>query len=133
MDLARMIVDVANESQQRDGIVMRLFVNHRYEYEITCVPCNDAVNVVFRTLCLRATTVDTLKAILDFLTHEIADDVANNLRRDIRFHAHPPDREQGISVDVMKNDTIVFQNYFRNGNVGAVVQRYLLPMWHARY
>ncbi len=133
MDLARMIVDAAQESQQKDSITLRLSVHHRYEYEIAAVPCSSAVVLVYRTLRMRADTYESLVAILEFLAREIADDVSNNLRRDIRYQAHPPDREQGIAVDVVKKDTIVFQNYFRNGQVGAVMQRYMLPTWYARY
>jgi hypothetical protein len=133
MDLARMIVDAAQESQQQDAIKLLLAVHHRYEYEIAAIPCSSAVVLVYRTLRMRAETYESLVAILEFLAREIADDVSNNLRRDIQYHVHPPDREQGIAVDVVKKDTTVFQNYFRNGHLGSVLQRYMLPMWYARY
>lgn len=108
---------------------LNISFSQRYDYAITARPYKQAVGFVYNdALELRATCYDSLHAILDFLIREIADDVSNHILRDTNKLFLPE-----ITATVSRNDTVLMETCFRNGNLDHIVKHYMLPMWYTRY
>jgi hypothetical protein len=107
---------------------LNLSFDQRYDYTITARPCTQTTAVGFvynKALELRATGYDSLHAILDFYIKEIVDDVCHHLLQDSRGLAVPV-----ITATISRDDKVLFQTCFQNGNLDSIVKQYMLPMWY---
>ncbi len=107
---------------------LKVSFGQQYDYTITARPYSHAVGFVYKdVLELRATCYASLHAILDFLIQEIADDVCNHILDT------PSNFLPGIVARVCRDDKVILETYYQNGNLDHIVKHYMVPMWYTRY
>lgn len=135
MDLAHMIVNIADTQSKQDVLENALVVEikfhcNKYTYVIEILPMNGYIIIKYKELKYRLQRTDhgTYKQIIGFLLDEIAKDVDSSVNWDIEWGGYWPNDDEGHGVNTVsinKKDQIIFTNRFISGNLKTCVWKYV--------
>lgn len=137
MDIAEMIADASvktfkNECSSNTCNV-EINMHCRYKYIISIIPMATHILIRYKSLEYKIARADkdAYESTIDFLVDAISDDAGNSLSDEIEFGNYWPDHDEDFSTNtirVVRHETQVFWNQFKEENMDKAVKRYLMTL-----